>query len=217
MKRFITIDIETLPIDESPEANLFWEDEEGFLKTALDGTLGRILCIGYLEQNDMGKIIAHGCFGWNEAERKFEMDEPKTLAEFWDFMKSFDINRDLIIGHNIMEFDLPFIIQRSLIKAVQPTVRFSFAKYRNQPIFDTMCEWDCWKWGKKTSLEKLAFAFGLENPKTKINQKSVFEMFQDGEYQKLHDYCMSDVKATHLIWRKLAGRRTSEKSMALAN
>lgn len=218
MKRIITIDIETLPIDAAVEANLFWENEEEFLNTALDGALGRILCIGYCEQNEIGKIISHGCFGWDEFNRKFEMDEPKMLTEFWDYLKGFDTDRDIIIGHNILGFDLPFIKKRSLIFGIEQTVNFSLYRYQKNPVFDTMLQFDSWVYCKQgsTSLAKLAYAFGLENPKDKITGTNVFEAFQAGEYQKIHDYCKADVKTTHLIWRKLTGRNTAAKSMALA-
>lgn len=218
MKRIITIDIETLPIDEPIESNLFWENEEEFRNTALDGALGRILCIGYNEQDENGKSIAHGCFGWNEFDQTFEMDETKMLAEFWDYLKGFNLNRDLIIGHNILEFDLPFIKKRTLIHGVKPTVNFSFYKYQKEPIFDTMLHFDSWFCGKNksTGLKKLAYAFGLDCPKEVLGELNVYDAYLSGEFQKLHNYCKADVKATHLIWRKLSGRNTNTKSMALA-
>ncbi len=53
-KRIITIDIETLPTSEPFESKLFWETEEEYRKTGLDSSLGRILCIGYCEENEQG-------------------------------------------------------------------------------------------------------------------------------------------------------------------
>ena len=110
-KRIITIDIETLPVDKPFESKLFWETEEEFRKTACDANLGRILCIGYSEQNEFGAITEHGCFGWREVTKDFEPDERIILAEFWQYLSGFDTERDLMIGHNIMDFDLPFIME----------------------------------------------------------------------------------------------------------
>lgn len=217
MKRIITIDIETLPIDAPCGSNLFWTDETGFRATALDGSLGRILCIGYLEQNETGKIVEHGCFGWSETDRKFEMNEAKMLGEFWDYLREFKLSRDTIVGHNILSFDLPFIKKRSLIFGVEPTVDFSFYKYQKTPVFDTMLQFDSWVWNKEgsTSLKKLAYAFGLDCPKEVLGEMNVYDSFRAGEYRKLHDYCKADVKAAHLIWRKLTARNANLKSMAL--
>jgi hypothetical protein len=218
-KRIITIDIETLPVSEPFESKLFWETEEEFRKTACDANLGRILCIGYSEQNEFGAITEHGCFGWREETMDFEPDESIILAEFWDFILGFSTSSDLIIGHNIMDFDLPFIVQRSIIKGVRPTVDFYFGKYRNQPIFDTMRVWDCWKWGGATSLKKLAYALKLENPKAGgIDGSNIFEAFTKGRFEEIYKYCMRDVKVTRNAWRKMNFTYPAEKSepMALA-
>jgi predicted PolB exonuclease-like 3'-5' exonuclease len=142
------------------------------------------------------------------------------LAEFWQYMKGFNINRDLIIGHNILNFDLPFIVQRSIINTVRPTVSFYFGKYKKAPIFDTMREWDCWKWGGATSLEKLAFALKLENPKAgAIDGSKIYDAFLESRFEEIYKYCMRDVKTTRNIWRKMNfefPEATSKQSMALA-
>jgi hypothetical protein len=66
------------------------------------------------------------------------------LTEFWWRIKTFRPNVDRIVGHNIYDFDLKFILKRSIIQAVRSAVNFSFARSRNQPIFDTMHEWERW-------------------------------------------------------------------------
>ncbi len=218
-RRIITIDIETLPIEEHFESKLFWETEEQFRKTACDANLGRILCIGYSEQNESGAITEHGCFGWREETKDFEPDEQIILGEFWQFLRGFDTNRDLIIGHNIMDFDLPFIVQRSIIKNVRPSVDFYFGKYRSAPVFDTMRVWDCWKWGNSTSLKKLAYALGLECPKTDdIDGSKIYDAFLEGRFEEIYRYCMRDVKTTRNAWRKMNFKFPAEmpKAMALA-
>ncbi len=203
-QRIITIDIETLPTNEPFESNLFWKTEEEYGRTGLDGNLGRVLCIGYAEQDASGAVAAHGCFGWREPTRDFEPDESVLLAGFWSFMNGFNTSRDLIVGHNIMDFDLPFIIQRSVINYVRPTVDFSFARYRRAPIFDTMREWDCWRSRGSTSLKKLAYALGLEPPKTEaLDGSSVHETFLEGRDEDIYRYCMGDVKATRNAWRRM--------------
>ncbi len=216
-KRIITIDIETLPISEPFESKLFWETEEEYRKSACDANLGRILCIGYSEQNEFGAITKHGCFGWREETEDFESNESIILAEFWDFLRGFNTSSDLIIGHNIMDFDLPFIVQRSIINSVRPTIDFYFGKYRIQPIFDTMRVWDCWKWGGSTSLAKLAYALHLENPKAGgIDGSNLYEAFTEGRFEEIYKYCMRDVKVTRNAWRKMNFTYPSEKQKEMA-
>ncbi len=203
-KRIITIDIETLPTSEPFESKLFWETEEEYRKTGLDSSLGRILCIGYCEENEHGEIIEKGCFGWNEITQSFETDETILLNDFWNYVKGFQHRIDLLIGHNIFGFDLPFIIQRSVIHDIKPTVNFDMNKYHKFPIFDTMLRWDFYVFKKMTSLKKLAFAMGLKCPKSgDIDGSKIKEAFDAGKFEEIHKYCLQDVEATHNIWRKM--------------
>ena len=216
-KRIITIDIETLPTAEPFETKLFWETEEQYRKTACDANLGRILCIGYSEQDETGALIKQGCFGYREETKDFETDEQIILAEFWAFLRGFNTHRDLIIGHNILDFDLPFIVQRSIITNVRPTVDFYFGKYKNAPIFDTMRVWDCWKWGDKTSLKKLAYALGLECPKAdSIDGSKIYDAFLAGRFEEIYKYCMRDVVTTRSAWRRMNFELPAEKTKAMA-
>ncbi|MBO0797855.1 MAG: hypothetical protein J2P31_03455, partial [Blastocatellia bacterium] len=84
---------------------------------------------------------------------------------FWRRMETFRPSVDRIVGHNIFDFDLKFILKRSIIHKVRPTVDLSFARYRNRPIFDTMHECECWSYGSRPSLDTLARALGFRSSK----------------------------------------------------
>jgi 3'-5' exonuclease len=138
MRRTLTIDIETLPALEvardaasAPHAN---QPDEDHLKTSLNGDYGRILCIGFIDEDPDGHI-ASGVLGWDEQQAQFNNDERAILQQFWQRMRGFQPGRDRIVGHNIFDFDLKFIGKRSVIHGVRPTVELSFARYRNQPIY----------------------------------------------------------------------------------
>jgi hypothetical protein len=100
--------------------------------------LGRILCIGFIDENDRG-INDITVIGWDEDS--FAQDERAILVEFWNRLRGFRPSVDRIVGHNVFDFDLKFIYKRSVIHGVRPSVDLSFARYRNQPIFDTMREY----------------------------------------------------------------------------
>lgn len=121
MRRILTIDIETLPalkmdssVASAPQAGQHVEDH---LKTALNVDFGRILCIGFIDEDTQG--IRSGVLGWDEPWDQFTGDERGTLAQFWQLMKGFSPNRDCIVGHNIFDFDLKFIFKRSIAHGVR--------------------------------------------------------------------------------------------------
>ena len=115
--------------------------EEQFRRLALHAEYGRVLSIGMIvEQGE--KVVCRGVLGRERGSMRFHLHETKTLKGFWEQLREFDNRQDLIVGHNIFDFDLLFLYKRSIINRVQPSVRLSFARYRSRPIFDTMKEWE---------------------------------------------------------------------------
>lgn len=175
--RTITIDIETLPVEDCRlgQAQSTVVKTEDFLKTALSGDFGRILCIGYSDEQTGCRPTA-GVLGWNEETERFALDEAQMLGEFWLLMRGFNPMRDRIVGHNIFDFDLRFILKRSRRYGIKPSVDLSFARYRSQPIYDLMCEWECWAFGAKVSLDRLAQIFSLPTSKSEEINGSEFSI-----------------------------------------
>ncbi len=207
MGRLVTIDIETLPAAESVAKDVRCQESkkalEEQLKTALNGDFGQILCIGYIDEDCDGNLD-RGVIGWDEQSGQFSGDERSLLIEFWDMLCGFRPHADRIIGHNIFDFDLKFIYKRSVIHGVRPSVDLSFARYRSQPIFDTMCEWERWSYRASISLDKLAQVLGLPSSKANgVDGSKVFDLFRDGQHRAIRDYCMSDVELTRAIYRRM--------------
>jgi len=209
-QRVITIDIETLPAAEALDIFLSEKDktsetklQDAHRKTALNGDFGRLLCIGNSDERP-GKPVTEGLIGWDNRRTHLHADEALMLSEFWRMMEGFDPRRDTIVGHNIFDFDLRFIIKRSIINRVRPTAALSFAKYRSQPIFDTMCEWECWSYGNRISLDKLAFALSLPSSKSDdVNGSRVFDLYLAGRHEEIRDYCLRDVRLTSDIYKRM--------------
>jgi hypothetical protein len=222
-KRYF-IDIETIPPDEKVREQLGLElvrhyaenyqagpnsalapekIEEEFRRLALSGEMGRVLAIGIIVER--GEEILHrGIIGRDRETRLFHLDEARTLRGFWHLLSDFNTERDLIIGHNVFDFDLSFLYKRSIIHRVRPPVRLSFARYRSRPIYDTMCEWNQWAFKGRVSLDRLAKALGLESSKGQgIDGSRVYDYFCAGCHEEIADYCMRDVELVRAIYRRM--------------
>jgi 3'-5' exonuclease len=193
-------DIETIPSSEED-----WETHHKILKkknggsgeksektlhalTSFEGTFGRICCIGIIKEND-NQILQ---------KEVFRGDEKEILEEFW---KS-SVGVERFIGHNIWNFDLPFIYKRSIIQGVRP--RFlNMARYRNTPIYDTLQEWELWSFGKSQSLDTLAKVLGLATSKDKMDGSMVWPYYQEGRIDEICEYCMKDVELTRQVYYKM--------------
>jgi hypothetical protein len=198
VKRFF-VDIETLPPDKndadgSVRAEIADCSDEDFRRLALDGDFGRVLTIGLIVEHDE-QVIHRGLLGRERQTMMFHLDEARTLRGFWKLLKGFNVRRDLVVGHNLFDFDLPFLYKRSVIGRVRPSVELPFTRYRSQPIFDTMHQWNKWSPRKFISLDRLAKVLGLESSKGQgIDGRLVYDRFCEGCHKEIADYCMRDVE-----------------------
>jgi hypothetical protein len=200
----VYVDIETLP----PEREASGQDEickyseEEFRRLALDGDYGRLLTIGVIVERDH-EIIHQGLLGRERQTLMFHLDEVRTLRAFWKLMRDFNPRCDFIIGHNVF-FDLLFLYKRSIIQRVRPSVELSFARYRSQPIYDTMQMWNRWDYRKYISLDKLAKILGLESSKQQgIDGGKVYDHWCSGCHKEIAEYCMRDVRLVQQIYSRM--------------
>jgi len=178
--------------------------EEYVRGTSFDGAFGRVLCIAYAVNDEPMRVICN------------PDNEKKTIEDFW-FVAA---QCDLFVGHNIMDFDMRFILQRSMILGVKPTwQRFgkkewnnpdqkylSFARYQHMPMFDTMHEWAAWggSRGGGLGLEHIALAMGIASPKDGgIDGAQVYDFYKAGKVTEICDYCKRDVETTRAVYKKM--------------
>jgi DNA polymerase elongation subunit (family B) len=172
-------------------------------RSSLNGDTGRLLCIGYTDEG-CGRSPMKGVLGWDRERGCFSGNESEILCNFWEMMRTFRPCLDRIVGHNIYNFDLPFIYKRSVVSGVRPSIELNFARYRNQPIYDTMCEWEKWNLRHTISLDRLARVLGLESPKTdECDGSRIAQLFARGEHKMIRDYCLKDVITTRRIYRRM--------------
>lgn len=153
-------------------------------KTGLGGEFGRIACVAYAVDDGPVEVL------WGE--------ETDILTGFWNAAAG--IQR--FVGHNIYEFDLPFLMKRSRILGVKPSWMPNFARYRQTPIYDTMREWELWA-NRFVSLDTLAKALNLPTSKDAMSGADVAEYYADGRIEEICEYCKKDVALTRQIYEKL--------------
>lgn len=162
--------------------------EDYLAKTGLSGDFGRIACLAYALDDGPPEVL------WG--------DEREILEGFWKIVAARGVRQ--FIGHNIRDFDLPFVIKRSRIHGVKPTWMPSFARYRSDQIYDTMQEWSLWSYGQSAvSLDKLAKIFGLPTSKDAMDGSAVWPYYQAGRIEEICEYCKKDVVLTRQVYDKL--------------
>ena len=105
------------------------------------------------------------------------------------------------IGHNIRNFDLPFLYKRSVILGIKPPIDVPFSSGpSSKQVFDTMTEWA--GWNKYISQDALCRLLGLP-VKEGMTGADVYQYWQDGRYPEILEYNKRDVETVRAIHRRM--------------
>jgi predicted PolB exonuclease-like 3'-5' exonuclease len=167
--------------------------EEKWRKTALDGSQGEIVCIGWAINDEPTRSVF----------RRLGGDEAEMLRIFYREVKDSGVNHiSTIVGHNVKDFDLRFLFQRSVINNVQPSFPLrTESRYGGDFVFDTMLTWA--GWGNRISLKNLCKAIGIDAKTGDIDGANLWDAVLAGRYDEICTYCESDVAATREVYKRL--------------
>ena len=160
----------------------------------------KIVCIsiGYFIREQQLKIRVKSFYG--NDEKKILDDFLQTVSK----IESFN-NNWCFAGHNIKEFDIPFICRRLLVNnmRIPPYLDFQNMKPWETNIVDTFQYWRFGDYKNFTSLKLLAAAMGVPSSKNDIDGSMVGELYHTGNAQekeinmkRIATYCQKDVVTT---------------------
>ena len=197
---------------EPPEYDLFaagqaeaqrQAEEEQSAKSAFDGTYSSIVCIGLLEFSD--QMEPRGAVAW------YGGNERELLRQFWGRLAQ--DKPSLFITHNGLGFDLPFIKKRSVIQQIRPSLEINLAKFRTEPVYDTMAIWSNWDTRGWIKLDVLARALNVETKSGSGDQ--VARMWEQGKGLELAQYCLQDTYVTYGCYCRMNFRQPLSREVVL--
>lgn len=226
LSKILFLDIETVPQTESlaemPEdiAHLWNEKFElirkrmpekyaddtdaagGFASSAgIYAEFGRIVCIsvGFIYFKGHEMLFRLKSFAGD--------DEKLILQDFAQMLVRFCTSREhTLCGHNIREFDIPYICRRMLINGLElpPVLNISGKKPWEITFIDTLELWKFGDYKNYTSLKLLTAIFGIPTPKDDIDGSQVAEVYyREKNIERIAHYCQKDVLATAQVYLKL--------------
>jgi 3'-5' exonuclease len=198
------IGVDLAKADNLLEAGEAAQQERDYERSSFDGTFSRIVCIGAIAfSDDMAPQQAITWYGGQEKE---------LLRQFWDWIGKH--RPSLFITHNGLGFDLPFLKKRSIIHQVKPTMEVNLAKYRTEPVYDTLAVWSNWETRGWIKLDVLARALGVETKSGSGRQ--VAEMWHAGRGKEVADYCLQDCYVTYACYSKMTFKEPLPSERVLA-
>jgi DNA polymerase elongation subunit (family B) len=235
LDQLLLFDIETTPLFASfnhlpDELQRLWEEK--ITKTAPDsenpsGTFaeraglyaefGKIVCISvglFFTENGQYQLRIKSFYGHNEKE---------LLAGFTDLVEKFSAKnpRFQFAGHNIKEFDIPYICRRAVINSLPLPVPLQIHQYKpwELPLLDTLQLWRFGDFKNYTSLKLLAAVLGIPTPKDDIDGSMVGQVYwNEQDLPRIVEYCQKDVLTVGQLLLRFKGLPLMEKeSVSVVN
>ena len=210
VENLFLIDIETVSVSENYELltdnwKELWNEkvakalpdnitaEEFYPKRAgIMAEFAKVVCIsiGYIK-SDNGKMQLRTKSFYSENEKEI-------LEKFIDTVCQLQAsnNKWCFTGHNIKEFDIPFLCRRILVNNISIPDCFNFQAMKpwDVPVLDTLHLWRFGDYKHYTSLKLLAATLGIPSPKGDIDGSQVGSVYwKEKDLERIAVYCQKDV------------------------
>lgn len=228
LKNSLFLDVETVSVtryyDELPEAlRLQWKkkasrfskvqneditDEEAANyyteKAGIFAEFAKVACItvGYIN----GKI-GEEC---TLRLKSYTGDEAQLLSTFGEMLDQHYDRPDehFLCGHNIKEFDIPFLCRRMIVNGVRLPRLMNIAGKKPWQITHLVDTMELWRFGdykNYTSLALIAAVMGIPSPKDDIDGSMVGKVYwEEDDIDRIITYCEKDVVTVAQVVMKFA-------------
>lgn len=223
-QHYIFIDIETVAqsksLDEIPAPlQQHWLHKVQFLREFKEGLrdgatlyeekagiyaeFGKIVCIG------LSRIVyENGELILNQKAIQSH-DEVELLTAFLKIVQQrSQLGKVVFVGHNIKEFDLPYICRRLLVHQmpIPEVLQLAGKKPWEIPHQDTLELWKFGDYKHYISLDLLAHILQIPSSKESICGADVGKVYWvDQDLSAISEYCLRDVYTTSLVYLHLKG------------
>ena len=164
----------------------------------------KVIAIGMLNSKTEKELVLYdgeenGELIVEEKNIKYKpVSEEKMLSEFWLYAAK----ANKVITFNGRSFDIPFLMLRSALLKIKPSVNFIRNRYDSSAHIDLLEQLTFYGLTKKFNLDFYCRSFGIESPKSKgISGMEVKELYNAGKIKEIAVYCGEDVKATFELYK----------------
>lgn len=144
-------------------------------------------------------VVDYEIDGWKYKVRT----EEQILEDFWETATSYDV----FVTFNGRTFDVPFLLHRSLITGVRPTVELTGQRYlsrQSHPYHvDLLDEFSFYgAMSRRPSLQLLCDSYRIPYEKEGVGGEDITEFFAHKKFRDIAEKNAADVTATKLLFEK---------------
>ena len=170
-------------------------------KMALNPNTAIIVACGFAGYDKKGEL-------WSlAAVSDSSLPEKKLLGVIWDVLSR---GHSAFITFHGKAFDLPFLLRRSLILGVIPSVLISRAKYDTPPrgnhydLSGIIGEFGSMPTGGLDTMSRIVLREGKDREGTAPSDE-IGEFYKQGKYEEIAKRATTDAELTLRLWDKCAG------------
>jgi DNA polymerase elongation subunit (family B) len=210
LEDFLIIDIET--VSEQPNLNSLNQSWQKLWQEKVERSLPENISLEeYYPQRagvmaEFAKVVCIS-LGYFKKEKDqyqlrvksiYNIDEKELLKTFVQTVDQLEANHNQwnFTGHNIKEFDVPFLCRRILINglSIPSYLDFQNMKPWETNMVDTFQYWRFGDYKNYTSLKLLAAALNIPSPKDDIDGSMVGDVYwKEHNIERIATYCQKDV------------------------
>ena len=180
--------------------------EDGYRqKAGILAEFAKVICVstGFFYADKSGNICL-------KIKSIYGDDEATVLNQFIELVNKFSAhNRNFkFAGHNIREFDIPFLCRRMLINNIDlpPSFQLQGAKPWEINMVDTLQWWKFGDYKNYISLHLLANVLGIPTSKNDIDGSMVQDVYYiDKNIDRIVAYCQRDVVVVAQVLQRFKG------------
>ena len=126
------------------------------------------------------------------------LPEDEMLKTFWQYAAKVE----KFISFNGRNFDIPFLMLRSAILKIKPTVNFIGNRFNTSKHIDLLEQFTFYSLIRKFNLDFYCKSFGIESPKSKgVSGMEVKQLYEAGRIKEIAVYCGQDIRATYELFK----------------
>jgi len=165
---------------------------------------GKIVCVGmgYIMQQEDRKVVRLKTIR-NDDEKVLLLELKQTIDHFHRQ------NKDIIFcGHNIKEFDIPYICRRMLVNGIALPECLDLGGLKPWQVShqDTLELWRFGDYKHYTGLDLMAQLLGVPVAAPEMNKTAIARMYwEQNDLDMVADHCLKQVYMAALVYMRLKG------------
>ena len=172
-------------------------------KAGIYAEFAKVVCIsvGYIKEGTGKREMRLNSY--------YDHDEKKVLSDFSGLLNKHFNNpaKYFLCGHNIKEFDIPFLSRRMIINGLPLPAMLDIAgkkPWETKHLCDTLEMWKFGDYKNYTSLNLLAAILGIKSPKDDIDGSMVGKVYwENNDLERIKTYCEKDVLTVAQIYLRM--------------